>query len=268
MLKKTLAINDAQINVVDLGKGPPVLLVHGFPLDLNMWKSQIVEFSKTHRVICPDLAGFGLSQCREPRMQLRSHAQDLSDLLAALDVHERVVYCGLSMGGYIGWEFWKQNPEKVSGMIACNTRAANDSLEVARGRRIAAKSIYQTGTLFLAQQMASRLLYSDPREPKNTIQSDVEKTIESTSPDSIAAGQIAMSNRADAAPWLPMINCPALFIGGEHDEITTTREMSSDAALLPNAQFVEIKNAGHLTPLEQSESFNHHVLEFLNSNYF
>ena len=77
-----------------------------------------------------------------------------------------------------------------------------------------------------------------------------------------------MSNRPDATSWLPTIDCPALFIGGEYDEITTTREMTSNAALLPHAQFIEIKKAGHLTPLEQPESFNHHVLEFLNANRF
>ena len=266
MHNKTLAIRDAKMNVIDLGEGSPVLLVHGFPLSQNMWEFQILEFAKTHRVICPDLAGFGLSQCDKPRTDLRSHSRDLSDTLDALNIQEPVVFCGLSMGGYIGWEFWKQYPEKTSGMIACNTRAANDSPEVARGRRIAAKSIFKTGTQVLAQQMAPRLLYNAPQERQQQIQSGVEKIIESTLPDSIAAGQLAMSNRPDATPWLPTIDCPALFIGGEYDEITTTREMTSNAALLPNAQFIEIEKAGHLTPLEQPESFNHHVLEFLNSN--
>lgn len=268
MLKKKLVIRDSQINVVDMGQGPPVLLIHGFPLNQKMWESQILEFSKTHRVICPDLAGFGLSQCSQPRLHLRNHAHDLSDMLDALNVHESVIFCGLSMGGYIGWEFWKQYPEKISGMVACNTRAANDSLEVARGRKIAAKSIFKTGTQLLAQQMAPRLLCSGSQEQTSHIQSTVKMMIEQTSPESIAAGQIAMSDRSDATPWLPMIDCPALFVGGEYDEITTTQEMSSNAELLPNAQFIEIKKAGHLTPLEQPDSFNHQVLEFLNSSQF
>ncbi|MDA7870788.1 alpha/beta hydrolase [bacterium] len=266
MIKKTLSVRDALLHVVDEGQGPPLLLIHGFPLNQRMWEFQILEFAKTHRVICPDLAGFGLSQCGEPRLDLRSHAEDISDILDALNVRERVVFCGLSMGGYIGWEFWKKYPEKISKIIACNTRAASDSLEVARGRRIAAKSIFKTGTQILAKQMAPRLLYSNPQERIKTIQLSVEQMIESTSPDSIAAGQLAMSNRSDATAWLPMIDCPTLFVGGQYDEITTTQEMSSNAALICNAQFVEIKTAGHLTPLEQPDSFNHQVLEFLNSN--
>lgn len=263
MLKKILCIRDAQLHVVDHGQGPPLLLIHGFPLNQNMWEFQIVEFAKTHRVICPDLAGFGLSQCYEPRVNLRSHADDLADILDVLNVGERVNFCGLSMGGYIGWEFWKKYPEKISRIIACNTRAANDNPEVARGRKIAAKSIFKTGTQILAQQMAPRLLYHNPQLGSNTIQTSVEKMIESTSPDSIAAGQLAMSNRPDATSWLPLIDCPTLFIGGQYDEITTTQEMSRNAALICNAQFVEIKKAGHLTPLEQPGVFNHQVLKFL-----
>lgn len=263
MLKKTLPIRDAQLHVVDHGQGPPLLLIHGFPLNQSMWKFQILEFAKTHRVLCPDLAGFGLSQCSEPRVNLQSHADDLADLLDGLNVQERVNFCGLSMGGYIGWEFWKKYPEKISRIIACNTRAANDTPEVARGRKIAAKSIFKTGTQTLAQQMAPRLLYHNPQLGSNTIQTTVEKMIESTSPDSIAAGQLAMSNRPDATSWLPMIDCPTLFIGGQYDEITTTQEMSSNAALIGNARFVEIEKAGHLTPLEQPRAFNHQVLNFL-----
>ena len=268
MLKKKLAVRDSQINVVDMGQGPPVLLIHGFPLNQTMWNSQILEFSKSHRVICPDLAGFGLSQCSQPRLHLRDHARDLSEMLDVLNVLESVIFCGLSMGGYIGWEFWKQYPEKISGVVACNTRAANDTPEVARGRKIAAKSIFKTGTQLLARQMAPRLLSSGSQEQTSSLQPTVEKMIEQASPDSIAAGQIATSTRADATSWLPMIDCPALFVGGEYDEITTTREMSSNAALLPNAQFIEIKKAGHLTPLEQPESFNDQVLGFLNSSQF
>lgn len=268
MFKKTLSIGDSQFHVIDHGQGPPLLLVHGFPLNQSMWKFQISKFAKTHRVICPDLAGFGLSQCDQPRATLQNHAEDLSHLLDALNVQERVIFCGLSMGGYIGWEFWKHYPEKISGIVACNTRAANDSPEVARARLISAKSIFKTGTQVLAQQMAPRLIYGKPQELKTSIQSALEQMIESASPESVAAGQVAMSTRHDATSWLPMIDCPTLFVGGQYDQITTAQEMSNNAELIPNAQFVEIQGAGHLTPLEQPESFNTRVLEFFNSTHF
>ena len=51
----------AKINLLTAGQGPPLLFVHGFPLDHRMWQSQLVQFERTHQVIAPDLPGFGKS---------------------------------------------------------------------------------------------------------------------------------------------------------------------------------------------------------------
>src|SRR5262245_20823818 len=59
---KTVSLATSTIATVDQGGGLPVILLHGFPLDHTMWDAQIDALSKRHRVIAPDLRGFGQSR--------------------------------------------------------------------------------------------------------------------------------------------------------------------------------------------------------------
>src|SRR5687767_13095699 len=99
-------LSDGTLNVLDQGSGPPLLLVHGFPLDHTMWFGQIDHFSRRWRVIAPDLRGFGASTVTPGTVTMEQFADDLNALLDALGISEPVHLCGLSMGGYIGWQFF------------------------------------------------------------------------------------------------------------------------------------------------------------------
>src|SRR5262245_49111398 len=94
-----------QLNVVERGKGQPFLLAHGYPLDHSMWQGQIDGLSDKFRVIAPDLRGFGSSDTTSGTVTMEQMADDLAVLLTALAVNEPIVFCGLSMGGYVGWQF-------------------------------------------------------------------------------------------------------------------------------------------------------------------
>ena len=141
---KHIETEHGNLATVDVGNGAGTLLfVHGFPLDHTMWRTQINSFAKDYRVIAPDLRGFGASQFSKaaeheiPKsISMQEYADDLRTLLNELDVTPPLVYCGLSMGGYIGWQFVRRYSEKVAAFIQCDTRAASDSLEVARARRM------------------------------------------------------------------------------------------------------------------------------------
>src|SRR5688572_24046563 len=96
-----VSLADCRLNVLDQGAGPPLLLVHGFPLDHTMWREQAAAFSKSHRVIAPDLRGFGKSTGAGEVLTMSSLADDLAALLDAMQIREPVTFCGLSMGGYV-----------------------------------------------------------------------------------------------------------------------------------------------------------------------
>jgi pimeloyl-ACP methyl ester carboxylesterase len=70
-----------------------------------MWKYQIAEFSQHCRVIAPDLRGFGETSAQPGTATMEQMADDLNSLLDVLGVREQILFCGLSMGGYIGWQF-------------------------------------------------------------------------------------------------------------------------------------------------------------------
>ena len=277
---RTLKLNGRSVNYVDQGHGEPLLLVHGFPLDHSMWQRQIDFFQSNFRVICPDLPGFGASEPMSgfgeltagvksagdsESLSMESLADWLVAFLNAIACVEPVNYCGLSMGGYIGWQFWRRHPSRLKSMIAANTRASKDDELVRRARHMAAAQVRVSGAQSVADAMIEKLFYlagdQDPLEIEYIAK--VHQTIFTTDPGVISAGQIGMSQRVDATGWLSEIAIPMLFIGGEFDSITPPAEMQSNATAANNAPFETIPAAGHLTPLEQPDEFNLYVGQFL-----
>src|SRR5262245_55947000 len=106
-------VGNMSFNVLQRGSGTPLLFVHGFPLDHTMWDAQVAEFSKDFRVIAPDLRGFGKSHVTPGTMTMEQFADDLAALLDELRVTEPIVFCGLSMGGYIAWQFWRRHSSRL-----------------------------------------------------------------------------------------------------------------------------------------------------------
>lgn len=257
-----IPVGESFVNAIDIGSGPVVLLVHGFPLSHRMWKYQIEALSDRFRFIAPDLPGFGSSPAGEA-MSLSGLADGLALMLDNMGVTGQVAYCGLSMGGYVGWQFWKHHRQRLSHLIACDTRAACDTDEMRRARDIAARSVRQSGAETVANSMVQKLFHQPDSESKQSIVEEVHQVICQTSPASIAAGQLAMAERPDATTWISEIEIPTLFVVGQFDGITTPREMRANADLVPGSVFLEIADAGHMAPLENHVEFNQGLVEFL-----
>jgi pimeloyl-ACP methyl ester carboxylesterase len=104
-MQKTVKLGELEMSVEDRGEGPPLLLVHGFPLDHSMWRFQLDGLADKNRLIAPDQRGFGKTRPAPGELSMIQLADDLASLLDALQITEPIVYCGLSMGGYVGWQF-------------------------------------------------------------------------------------------------------------------------------------------------------------------
>jgi 3-oxoadipate enol-lactonase len=102
---QAISLPDIELAIEDRGTGPVLLLVHGFPLDHSMWQAQIDEFSQRYRVLAPDLRGFGGSGLGSGEVTMRRYADDLAALVERLKIDDKIIFCGLSMGGYIAWQF-------------------------------------------------------------------------------------------------------------------------------------------------------------------
>lgn len=256
-------ISGATLFVHDVGQGSPILFVHGFPLDHMMWREQVAELSRDFRCVVPDLRGFGKSTVTDGTVTMEQFADDLAELLDALAITEPVMLCGLSMGGYIAWQFARRHAVRLKGLILCDTRAVPDSAEAAANRRKLADDVVRTGPELVANAMLPKL-FSDRETTRRTeLKDELRRVMLAIDPRGIAAASRGMAERADARPWLPTINLPTLLLVGEQDVISTPAEMSEIATAMPQASFRVIPDAGHLAPLENPGPTNEAIRVFL-----
>lgn len=265
MAKKTVELSSGTWSLEDRGEGQVVLLVHGFPLDHSMWRRQIESFSKNFRVIAPDLIGFGQSGAVES-FSMATLADGLAALLDKLGITEKITYCGLSMGGYVGWEFWSRHGARLNRFIACDTRALPDSAEAAEGRKKLADKVRAEGAAPVVAAMLPKLFGP---HAQSTIAADVEATktvMSNTRPETLIASLMAMAARRDFSADLSKFQVRSLIVCGENDAIVPPKEMREMASAMLNARFAQIDGVGHMAPLEAPLAFDVLVNEFLSEN--
>jgi len=247
---------------VDLaGDGPPILFVHGFPLDRTMWRPVASALTGWQRIL-PDLRGLGLSEAPEDPYSMAEYADDLAALLDVLRVPDAVV-CGLSMGGYVAFELLRRHPGRVRGLVLTNTRAAPDDAEGRTRRDAMIARIRRDGPGFVADEMLPRLV-----APVTTrTMPDVVRQVRAMATGQPAAGLIgalaAMRDRPDSRPTLGTITVPTLVVHGSDDQLIPLAEARAMADAIPDAHFAVIPAAGHLAPVEQAVNTGRVIREFL-----
>lgn len=252
-----------QMNVVERGSGMPLLLAHGFPLDHSMWQGQIDGLADVCRVIAPDLRGFGASDIVPGVATMEQMADDLAALLDALKIQQPVVFCGLSMGGYVAWQFALRHSRRLAKFILCDTRAIADTPEAAAGRLKTAERVLKEGPAVVAEGMLPKLFAPQAQSAQPHIVEATKQVILRTKPEGIAAALHGLAQRPDVTSRLSEISVPTLVVCGEHDAISPVAEMRGFAGQMPNARFVEIAGAGHMAPLESPGAVNAAIKEFL-----
>ncbi|MEM8680266.1 MAG: alpha/beta fold hydrolase [Planctomycetota bacterium] len=263
MTQRTLDIDGQLVHVHLEGTGHPVLLVHGFPLDHTMWRHQIDALSRYGQVIAPDLPGFGVSGPISSPRTMAEFADDLADILVALQISEPVVLGGLSMGGYIAWEFWHRHPDRLRAMMICDSRAVADDAITQKARQVAASQALAEGTRVVTVPMRDRLFREGFRDRHPIEFERIQTVMDQTRPETIAAALQGMASRRDFVHRLPEITLPILVLCGEHDVISPAAEMQDLATRLPDAEFALIAGAGHMAPVEQPQAVNEAMQEFL-----
>lgn len=141
------------------GQGIPLVLIHAFPLFSRMWKPQIKSLERKGKIIALDLPGFGRSPC-ESKVSIPKMAQEVARLLDSIQVEESAMIAGLSMGGYVALEFFRQFPERVKGLGLFSTRAGADSPETREKRLKTADEIRQDGLESFAKGILPKLVVS------------------------------------------------------------------------------------------------------------
>jgi pimeloyl-ACP methyl ester carboxylesterase len=232
-----------------------------------MWAAQIDALVAHCRVIALDLRGFGESSLgsTDPQsgVSMERYADDLMELLDAIPVSEPIVLAGFSMGGYVAWQFVRKYMARLRGLIQCDTRAASDTEDARAGRLKMADHVDEWGAARVAEMMGPKLLAPRTFETKPEVVAAVRQVVVRTPPAAIAAAQRGMAARPDVSSLLPQIQLPTLVVVGQYDAISPPMEMHAIANAIPNAQFVEIPAAGHMTTMENPLAVNAAFTRFL-----
>lgn len=261
-MKKT-KINDIELAYRDEGQGKPIVFLHAFPLNQTMWDEQIAEFSSAYRVITFDWRGFGSSGLGSENSSMGVFADDLSALLNHLEIKNATI-CGLSMGGYAAFAFYRKYTDQVNALILCDTRATADTEENKQARYEMAELARQSEASSIVELMTPRLLGETTLKARPQIIERVKKMIETDNPQGIAQALIGMAHRNDSTNSLSEIRCPTLILVGNEDKLTPPSDAEKMNSAIPSSELKIINQAGHLPNLEASAVFNQFVGEFLN----
>jgi 3-oxoadipate enol-lactonase len=259
----TLKVLSTSMAYRDSGRGVPQLMVHGFPFDHTMWNGQIAALSDRCRVIAPDLFSFSGSGQGEGVVTMEQFADGLAALLDALAIREPVVLCGLSMGGYIAFEFWRKHADRLKALILCDTRAAADKSEAAANRLAMADRVLREGPRPLVDSMLPKLFSPLTFAERPQLVEEIERIMMHADPQCIAAAARGMAERRDFTAELKNIRCPTLVLVGADDALSPPAEMQALAAAIPHAQFQILSAAGHLAPLEHPAAANAAIEAFI-----
>jgi pimeloyl-ACP methyl ester carboxylesterase len=262
-------VNQIEIAYETTGKGTPLVLIHGHPFDHTMWYPQVEAFSANYKVILPDLRGYGKSSL--PASATSKFEDYATDILGLMD-HLKVTafhLAGLSMGGQVIMEIFRQAPERIKTMILADTFAGLDTPEVKQGRYDTATRLENEGMEAYADEVISKMITPAHVSSMPEVAAHVIKMMKATSPVAAATALRARTERIDyLTEVLPEINIPTLVIVGREDEFTPVAKAEELKENLQNCKLVIIEDAGHMPNLEHPDEFNKAVLDFLESvNY-
>lgn len=263
--KKIEIASGVKLSYQESGQGSPLVLLHAFPLESAMWETQIETFCATHRVIAPDARGFGGSDGfrDDEAPSILQMARDLNALLEALRVEEKIILCGLSMGGYLALALAREYSSKLRALILCDTRAEADTSEarVKRDENIAFLKSHDSAAFI--EKMLPNLLGETTRRDHSGVVETVRVLASSQSAKACRDALRAMRDRPNRSDELQNIAVPALVVAGEEDEMIAPDVARQTAAKIPNARCEIIAGAGHLSNLEQPKKFDAALQSFL-----
>jgi len=260
-----LPIRGIELHYDDRGEGTPIVLVHGHPFDHTMWKYQVPRFAPDHRLIMPDLRGYGRTDVIPGKVMLDEMALDIVHLLDALQI-DSAVFCGLSMGGQIVLDFYRLFPHKVNALVIVDSDARGETPETHQQRLQKADLIIATG---MRQHTDDTILqYIAPASMNNqAVYTHLYEMMSSTKAEGAAAAHRGRADRRDHLPILSNIRIPTLIVVGEEDYFTPLPIARLMSDRIPGAELAVIPGAGHLPNMEAPEKFNDILHDFLQHHH-
>lgn len=259
-----LRSDDAEIVYEIVGDGPPVVLLHPFPAHHEFWKPVAPALSSRYRLILPDLRGHGDSEIGEGPATMEKHARDLDRVLDAAGV-AKATLVGVSIGGYILFEFWRRFRARVTALALCDTKPQADSAEARLNRLKVAAEVVDQGTAPFIESMIPRLLGRTTLAARPDLMDGARRMMQKMSPEDISLVQRGMAERPDSVADLKTISVPTLIAIGHEDVLSTVADGDLMRQYIAGSRFKVIPKAGHWSPWERPEALGPLLRQFLDS---
>lgn len=240
-----IKINNMELAYTRRGKGTPLVLLHGYPLDHHVWDDIVPILEDTFDVILPDLRGFGGSR-KVDTPTMDDYAADIAGLLDQLGIQKAAIV-GHSMGGYVALAFARLYPERVSGLGLVSSQVLADPPDRKEGRYKSAAEVSEKGIKGVVETMAPKFT-SDER-----LQAVARETMERQQPAAYIGALKAMAERADFTPLLSSFKFPVIIVHGKADALIPVDRAREVKSAIPQAHLVELESAGHIPMLEEKE---------------
>ena len=233
------------------GEGPPLVLLHSFTGNLEMWRvfGYVDALKQDYRLILIDARGHGQSdKPHDPAAYvLEKQAADIVAVLDELGV-DKAHYFGYSMGGTLGWALAKYAPERVSSLII-GGEAPEDfdaNGDIASLRRSSAEERGHEAASYFGQ-------YGFPEDEIYAIYSTIDF-------EAVIADLQTFSTENFASD-LPDMSMPILLLVGSQDGDKAALMAAADK--LPNATFTSLRGYNHTTAYMQTGLVVEQVTKFL-----
>jgi pimeloyl-ACP methyl ester carboxylesterase len=248
-------ISKLGVPYLHFGKGDPLVLIHGLGEVKEGWEDQY-ELADQFELIIPDLRGHGACN-KADGISIQNFASDIIGLLQELEI-ETAHILGLSMGGAVAQEIYRQAPDRCRTLLLISSfhyfpkKLKGLLFDPRKGK------LERITTSGRHSEFAARMaLYSWNKET-------LEKFDKFFQPKQhIFINSLAACFEVNNLSLLPMIDVPTLIVGGQYDSILPVWIQAWMHKLIPNSEFIIMRNTGHLAKLEAKDRFNNLLRKFL-----
>jgi 3-oxoadipate enol-lactonase len=263
-----IIVDNITINYTECGRpqGTPVVFIHGFPFSHKMWEPQMSVLSDDIRAILYDVRGHGSSGVGDGLYTIELFVDDLIALLDHLAI-EKAILCGLSMGGYIALRAFERNPDRISGLILCDTKSEPDTNDAKIKRTTTMKMIQSAGVRTFTEDFVKAIFWEKTFEQNRSTINFIQELIQANSPIGICGTLLALASRTDTTPVLSTINVPTCIIVGEHDKLTPVSVAQTMHKTISGSELHLLPSAGHMSNLENTKDFNEKFASFLKKHW-
>jgi pimeloyl-ACP methyl ester carboxylesterase len=251
-----------RLYVEEHGDGDPLLLVEGLGQSMWAWREQVPVFASRYRTIAFDTRGTGRSPVPAEPYGIPELADDAAEILDGRPAH----LVALSMGGYVALTLALARPELARSLVLVGTGAGGpdrvprpdhvrEAFTAAQGLPLS-----EYGRVTMPYTFARGWPEANPERFEEILGARLEHP---TPYETTDAHMRACYRYYDEGVEVEWVEAPALVVHGDEDLIVPVENGRMLAARLPNARYVELPGRGHNVPLEDPDTFNRLVLEFL-----